>query len=235
MSRLLVPGHRAPALSTGPSVLPLAIGVSLLVLFGMLTAIALRDHLFVPATDEAIGRFCEWAVPASLADIYAAVAEIGSVIATAAFTALLAVVLVGRGRWRSAALAIAAMAAVLLIEAVIRIHPGHLPQSPADLANLLLGRGGWSETYPSGHTARIGLVGVLYPALVARRVHPRWLIAAVILAALIGVQRVHAGLHSGDEVIGGALLGWGVASIALAVAPLLHDEEEPLRDHVEAG
>jgi membrane-associated phospholipid phosphatase len=197
----------------------LSAGLALLALFGCLTAIALRDHWFVPSMDIAAARFCEWALPGSLRGRAAAIAQVASVPATALWTATVVVVLGLRRRWPSAMLALAGIAAVVLIEAAIRVRLDHLPASPGDVVSLVLGRGGWTETYPSGHTARIALVGILYPALVSNRVRPSWLMVAIVLICAVGVQRVASGLHTFDEALGGALLGSGVAIIAVTFLP----------------
>lgn len=197
----------------------LVAGLVLLALFAGLTSIALRDHFFVPAMDRQIARFSDWVLPGSLPAVATYIASVASVFNMGIITLLLAAWLATRRRWPSLALALAAFTAVLLIEASIRIHPGNLPSSPADVFSLVAGRGGWSETYPSGHTARIGLAAVLYPALVSSRLRPSWLAGAVILGLIIGIQRVQIGDHSGDEVVGGLLLGWGVAALAIALLP----------------
>jgi undecaprenyl-diphosphatase len=71
-----------------------------------------------------------------------------------------------------------------------------------------------SSSFPSGHTASAaafsGVVGREYPAL--------WLPLNA-LAALIGFSRVYTGVHYPGDVLGGWLLGKGVASVTLRVAP----------------
>jgi membrane-associated phospholipid phosphatase len=222
------PGRsRARGLSS-PSVAA-AVGVILLALFAGLTAIALRDHLFVPAMDRQLTRFCEWVLPGSLPSVATYVASFAAVVNMFIVTAVMMAWLAAKRRWPSMLLVACGFAAVLVIEAAIRIHPGHLPASPADVFNLIAGRGGWSETYPSGHTARIGLAAALYPAVVSRRVRPSVVAAAIVLGIVVGIERVQSGAHSGDEAIGGLLLGWGVASLALAALPAILRREQPRR------
>ncbi len=78
-----------------------------------------------------------------------------------------------------------------------------------------------SSSFPSGHTASgaafSGVVGKAYPAL--------WLPLNA-LAATIGFSRVYTGVHYPGDVLGGWLLGKGVASATLHIAPRL---ESPLK------
>ena len=201
------------------SLLPLGLGVVLLALFAGLTSIALRDRWFVPAMDRHIAGFCDWVLPANLNAVSKVLAGFGSVVPIALLTVVFVAVLVSRGRWRSAAVAVVGLGLVVLVEAAIRLRFDDLPANPGDVAALIFGWGGWSETYPSGHTARVGLVAVLYPALGWRRVRPWWLVGAVVLGMVFGVQRVESGSHTGDEAIGGLFLGWGVAALGVACLP----------------
>ena len=71
-----------------------------------------------------------------------------------------------------------------------------------------------STSFPSGHTASgaafSGVVGRAYPAL--------WLPLNA-LAATIGFSRVYTGVHYPGDVLGGWLLGKGVAAGTLYIAP----------------
>ena len=73
-----------------------------------------------------------------------------------------------------------------------------------------------SSSFPSGHTASAaafsGVVGRAYPRL--------WLPLNA-LAATIGFSRVYTGVHYPGDVLAGWLLGKGVASVTLRVAPTI--------------
>jgi membrane-associated phospholipid phosphatase len=69
--------------------------------------------------------------------------------------------------------------------------------------------------YPSGHALRATYVAVAFFFVVSSRV-ARLVVA--LLAALIAVYTVRTGSHYSEEVIGGVLLGWAIATAAKAVA-----------------
>ncbi|MFN7985380.1 MAG: phosphatase PAP2 family protein [Vicinamibacterales bacterium] len=69
------------------------------------------------------------------------------------------------------------------------------------------------STYPSGHALRaVFLATVCMPLL-----EHRWLRRALIAVALfVSLSAVHPNRHYSEEVLGGALAGWSLASAALA-------------------
>jgi membrane-associated phospholipid phosphatase len=69
----------------------------------------------------------------------------------------------------------------------------------------LIGYVAKSSSFPSGHTAAaFTLAGTLALLPVARW----WKMAALMLAALVGISRVAVGIHWPTDVFGGALAGW---------------------------
>ncbi|MCU1501585.1 MAG: hypothetical protein JWM12_939, partial [Ilumatobacteraceae bacterium] len=106
--------------------------------------------------------------------------------------------LVVRRRRRAAVLLVAGFGAALLIALLLR----ETVFSPYGL-------------YPSGHALRTTYVAVALAFVVPRRgarVVGALLVAAVALAA------VYVGGHHADEVVGGSLLGWAMATAATAFA-----------------
>lgn len=69
----------------------------------------------------------------------------------------------------------------------------------------LIGYVATSSSFPSGHTAAAFTLAAALCLLSAAR----WLkLAALLLAALVGLSRVAVGIHWPADVFGGALLGW---------------------------
>jgi membrane-associated phospholipid phosphatase len=71
--------------------------------------------------------------------------------------------------------------------------------------------GGWG--YPSGHTSSAFALATVVAALLP----PRWRWVPFALATVVGLARMHVGVHYPMDVIGGALIGLaaGLAAIAL--------------------
>ncbi len=69
--------------------------------------------------------------------------------------------------------------------------------------------------YPSGHALRATYVGVaLWVVTTSRLVR----LAACTFVAIICLGAVYTGNHYSEEIIGGILLGWGIATLARGVA-----------------
>jgi len=122
------------------------------------------------------------------------------------------------GERRGALTALIAAGGALLVNQVIShlwerarpadAHPGHV--------HLLLSPTG-DPSFPSDHAAAaFAIAAVLVLA------HRRLGIAALVLAGLVGVARVYAGAHYPGDILGGAVVGVGVAFVLVfALAPLM--------------
>ena len=84
--------------------------------------------------------------------------------------------------------------------------------------------------YPSGHATRAAYVAVAFCFLVTWR---NAYLAAGLVVAVIGVAVVYAGGHYSEEVIGGLLLGWAIATAATAFAGDV--TARPARPAVDVG
>jgi undecaprenyl-diphosphatase len=64
--------------------------------------------------------------------------------------------------------------------------------------------------YPSGHTT----VAFAVATLVAGSLRGRWRVVPYVLATLVGIGRLYFGAHLPLDVVGGALLGVAVGTLA---------------------
>jgi membrane-associated phospholipid phosphatase len=71
--------------------------------------------------------------------------------------------------------------------------------------------GGWG--YPSGHTSSAFALATVVAALLP----PRWRWVPFAVATVVGLARMHVGVHYPMDVIGGALIGLAAGLTALAV------------------
>lgn len=65
-------------------------------------------------------------------------------------------------------------------------------------------------SFPSGHATMS-----FAAAVVLSRTEPKWRRAFYLLAVLISFSRIYLGKHYPLDVLGGALLGWGIGKITL--------------------
>ena len=170
--------------------------------------------------DSALARLADQFIQGPLHWLVDSVERFGAPEISVLLAALLAGALLLRGRWLAAALVIAALAALTLIESFLRVRLEAVPwQDVPDLLAQPRGRGLMKSGYPSGHTARLVLLAGVAAVLLPRR----WLVPGIVAAAVCGVliaaQRVHGRTHTGTEVAGGYLLGAGLASLVAAVLP----------------
>jgi|GEM_PF-2492224 len=147
---------------------------------------------------------------------------------------LLALALATAVVWRRNVVAgvavLAALGLMTAIEGLLRIRLDALPWE--HLVAFLEHPRGWHlihSGYPSGHTARLGLIVGIAAANFLRR-RPTLAIFLVLgVTAWIGFQRVESGRHTGADVIGGALLAWGLALFYAAGVPWFQVCEDALK------
>jgi undecaprenyl-diphosphatase len=83
--------------------------------------------------------------------------------------------------------------------------------------------------FPSGHTAFAFAVA----AVIAASLAGWWRAVPFVLAVVVGVARMHVGVHTPMDVVGGALCGGAVAYLAMALVALVL-AEPAANDEVEA-
>ena len=104
--------------------------------------------------DSALARLADQFIQGPLHWLVDSVERFGAPEMSVLLAALLAGALLLRGRWLAAALVIAALAALTLIESFLRVRLEAVPwQDVPDLLAQPRGRGLMKSGYPSGHTA----------------------------------------------------------------------------------
>lgn len=93
---------------------------------------------------------------------------------------------------------------VILKPMIARVRPYDLLEYEILVTHLL------DFSFPSGHTsASFAAATAIYS------MSKRWGIGAFIFAALMGFSRLYLGVHFPTDVLAGAFLGWGMASITI--------------------
>jgi membrane-associated phospholipid phosphatase len=149
------------------------------------------------------------ALPDPAIAVLAFIMEIGTRPVILGVTAV--VMVVAPGDWRRAGLAVA-MAGLLawaLSDVAKQVVERPRPTAYTDALDVVHPASGFG--WPSTHTS-IATATLVAAALVCRR-SPA---AALVLAGVVGIGRMAVGVHFPVDVVGGALLGLAVATIAVA-------------------
>ena len=195
----------------------LGLGVVLCLLMWSTTCRDVIQHV-----DDAVFRateHAEWGPAVALAKV---LAFVGGVLVTWCVRVVVLVVLARRRHWLSvAAFALAIVTSEMLIGGLKDAY--RRPRPP----NGLVTTSGWS--FPSGHAVAasvtaLGLVIVLVPPGHARW---SWERRAVLYASLIALSRVYLRAHWLSDVVGGALLGAGLAIAWPALLVELRQRRSP--------
>lgn len=170
------------------------------------------------AVDRAALRLASWVTRGPLHAAVDTVGPFGSPAVSLLLAAALAALLLARGRRPAAAAVLGALAVITLIEGLLRVRMGtvlwsDLPGSVLSLHSRHL----MDSSYPSGHAARLMLLGGIAAVLLPRRLRGAGIAVALLVGAAVSVQRVHGGYHTGSDVAGGLLLGGAMAAMYAAV------------------
>ena len=125
---------------------------------------------------------------------------------------LLAAILAYRGRRLAAVLVLGSFGLATGLELGMRLSIGLLVTHHPTLGEALI------HEFPSGHAARIPLLGGMVAALVPRPLRAPVLVGTIVLALLEALDRIDSTLQSASDVIGGLLLGtWLALCFALVL------------------
>ncbi|WP_238342910.1 YegS/Rv2252/BmrU family lipid kinase [Nocardioides cynanchi] len=185
-----------------------------------------------------LGRSAEqWAAARSWTDRPLNGIETGfATIGMTVWTTLIAVPLLLRGHRRAAVFAIAVMVSTSLLTTGVKLLYGRSRPTWQDPVGKLV-----SKSFPSGHAsssaALAGVLIVLAWMLIRRAALRRAVyVGAVLLAVVVGLDRVFLGRHFPTDVLGGWLLGAFVVLVALTLyspLPRSHAESaEPLAEAI---
>jgi membrane-associated phospholipid phosphatase len=189
-----------------------------------LTSFALFTLAFAPSgwpmLDHGASRFTAYVVRGPIEILQAKVYLLGVPSVSFLLAALLGVAVLRCQGMRAALLALGTLGLMAIFEGALRIRLAGLPWN--DPSALFGPEHVWhvvDSTYPSGHTARVLATAGIAAFLLPRRLPAMGFIAALLLGGLMALQRIHAGQHSGSDVVGGFLLGAGMATFFGALLP----------------
>ena len=206
----------------------LALGALALLLFVVFT-VSTKD-LGSDRLDRRSHEFADQIAGGVLHSFFAAAEPFGSPGVSLLLALALATVVVWRRNVVAGVAVFAALGLMTAIEGLLRIRLDALPWE--HLVAFLEHPRGWHlihSGYPSGHTARLGLITGI-AAVTFLRGRPTFAIFFVLGVTLwIAVQRVESGSHTGADVIGGALLAWGLALVYAAAVPWFEACEDALK------
>lgn len=208
------PSRRLPSTTRWPA--PVA-AVSLLLFLAVLVAVQARWAPLLSVDDAArdLTDRVSYRAPL-LVDALRTVSRLGTSAAYAALLAVLAAVLVRRGRARTAVWsALTVLGGALLNTAVKSVVHRTRPVLVHPVAHATF------SSFPSGHAQGVVVAtGVLLVVLRAGRAHHRRaaeVVVAVVWVLLMGASRVGLGVHFLSDVVAGYLLGAAWLSAAVLV------------------
>lgn len=193
----------------GKRVTMMTVAIAVAVLGGLAVAVSEQRYL----TGEVAVIEAANALPAAIGWPLRVVMVFGTLPAAIAVTAAVA-------RWARPTPTVATWA--VLVSVIVAFRADNVlkdlidrPRPPAVLPDLEVRESIGGFGFPSGHaTMAFALAAALHPVLRGRW---RWLAWA--LAALVGVARMHVGVHWPADVVGGAALGTAIGgAVWLAVA-----------------
>lgn len=206
----------------------LAGGLFLLLLFAMFTLVT--KQLGSETLDNRSLQLADNVAGGGMHSLFAFIEPFGSPVASSVLAVALATVVAVRRNLIAGVAILVALGVLTVIEGLLRVRLDDLPWD--HLAEFAKHPRGWHlvhSSYPSGHTARLGLLAGIAVLTFVRK---RPVLGAAVVVGItlwIGVQRIESGSHTGADVIGGALLAWGLALVYSAAGPWLASADDALR------
>jgi membrane-associated phospholipid phosphatase len=185
----------------------MATGLVLLLLAVLLTAI-----VAIPSTRSLAQRVDDWWYRLMIDIRWTPLVDISKGLSTLFSTAVdwpvrvaVTLVIVLRRRW----LALAAWVVTVAVSELCIGPIKSLLDRPRPPGSLIATSG---ASYPSGHAiaSAVTAIGIVMALTTGRR-RLRWMIAAVIIAAAVALSRTYLSAHWLTDVLGGALIGAGLA------------------------
>ena len=173
---------------------------------------AVNNATFLPLVADPLDSAIRSPRSASVSQIASLLTVLGSP-AVAALVTLFVALWIGSEHPVLAGLLCAGLAAGMLLELALK-HTLFFPYA----------------TYPSGHALRVTFLATSIVVITSRRIVR---VAVPLLAVLVSLSAVHRNNHYSEEVIGGALAGWALASVVVAVAGAL--AERQARERLSEG
>jgi YegS/Rv2252/BmrU family lipid kinase len=201
-----------------PRTAPLAWGLGCLLVVVALTLAVGQDWGWLVDLDDRGEPASQWAVgDRGLRDFFGVVEDLFAALAATAYTVVLVVAMLLRRHRRAAGYAAGVMLATLLATVGLKTlvgRPRPAWQDPQELLD--------SPAFPSGHassTAALATVCIVLVTMLVRRAGLRRVLdtALVLVVLLVALDRVLLGRHYPTDVVGGVLLGAGLALTALAI------------------
>lgn len=120
-----------------------------------------------------------------------------------------------RDHWFFAPLLLVGIGTLVIADGILkpliaRTRPG------LEIGAIILGGASHDYSFPSGHATMS-----FAAAFVLSRGMPRWKWVFYVLAVLISFSRMYVGKHYPLDVIGGALLGWGIGFLSIIITSKL--------------
>ncbi len=190
----------------------------LLVLLGLLALAVGQDWVWLADLDDR-GRDAavRFEADAGIQSVLLAIEDFFGTIAMTVYTAVLAAAMFAKGHRRAAGFVVGVMLATSLATTGLKVL---VDRSRPDWQSLdeFLDNG----AFPSGHASAIaaftGVVIVLVTMLVRRQAIRRLLSGAMVLVAIVvGLDRILLGRHFPSDVVGGALLGAAFVLLGLVL------------------
>jgi len=196
----------------------LGVAAVLLTVLGLLAIAVSQDWQWLVDLDQRAQSAVDWGDgDAGLQRVLLSVEDLAGTLAMTAYTLVLAIAMFLKGHRRASYFTLGVMLFTALATTGLKTLVGRARPEWQQLDEFLE-----NGAYPSGHASSIaaftGVVLVLVTMLVRRQAIRRLLgTAMVVVAVVVGADRILLGRHFPSDVVGGALLGAAFVLVGLAL------------------